>query len=36
MPFGEIMDLWECHKQYIGVSTPVRERFIDDIVPMGI
>lgn len=36
MPFGEIMDLWECHRQYIGAAKPKRERFIDEVVPTGI
>lgn len=36
MPFGEIMDLWECHRQYIGAAKPKRERFIDEVVPAGI
>nr|DAH29095.1 MAG TPA: hypothetical protein [Caudoviricetes sp.] len=36
MPFGFLMDLWECHKQFMGISKPKREADIDEVVPMGI
>lgn len=36
MPFGLLMDLWECHMQEIGASKPRRETFIDEIIPPGI
>lgn len=36
LPFGELLDLWECHKQFIGIAKPERERFIDDVIPLGI
>ena len=36
MPFGLLLDLWECHKQYSGLAQPRREHFIDDIIPDGI
>lgn len=36
MPFGLLLDLWECHKQYQGLAKPKREIFIDDIIPDGI
>jgi hypothetical protein len=36
MPFGLLLDLWECHKQYNGQATPAREHYIDDIIPEGI
>ena len=36
MPFGLLLDLWECHKQYNGLAKPKREHFIDDIIPEGI
>ena len=35
-PFGLLLDLWECHKQYHGLAKPKREMFIDDIIPFGI
>ncbi|MED9968524.1 MAG: hypothetical protein UFA98_00725 [Ruminococcus sp.] len=33
MPFGLLLDLVECHKQYHGMAKPKRETFIDDIIP---
>ena len=36
MPFGFLLDLWECHKQFTGLAKPKRELFIDDIIPYGI
>jgi len=36
MPLGQLLDLWECHKQFLGMSKPKREMSIDEIVPMGI
>ena len=36
MPFGLLLDLWECEKQYRGISKPKVEVFIDDIIPDGI
>lgn len=36
MPFGLLLDLWECHKQYNGQASPAREHYIDDIIPDGI
>lgn len=35
-PFGLFFDLWECHKQFTGISKPKVEIFIDDIIPSGI
>ena len=31
MPFGLLLDLWECHKQYNGQAIPAHEHYIDDI-----
>jgi hypothetical protein len=36
MPFGLLLDLWECHKQFEGISKPKIEIFIDDVIPEGI
>ena len=36
MPFGLLLDLRECHKQYNGQSVPAHEHSIDDIIPDGI
>lgn len=35
-PFGLLLDLCECHRQYNGGAKPKREMFIDEIVPFGI
>jgi hypothetical protein len=36
MPIGYLMDLWECHKQFIGISKMRKQYFIDDVIPTGI
>lgn len=36
MPFGLLLDLWECHRQYNGIAKPKREITIDDVIPFGI
>ena len=36
MPFGLLLDLWECHKQYSGMAVSKRERTIDDVIPAGV
>lgn len=36
LPFGLLLDLWECHKQFLGLAKPKRELAIDDIIPYGI
>ncbi|RGG87024.1 hypothetical protein DWW75_04255 [Ruminococcus sp. AF17-11] len=36
MPFGLLLDLWECHKQYNGITNPKRNLTIDDVIPYGI
>jgi hypothetical protein len=35
-PLGLFMDLWECHRQFLGMAKPKRVLFIDEIVPDGI
>ena len=35
-PFGLLLDLWECHRQYTGAAVPKRERTIDDVLPEGV
>jgi len=32
IPLGEFLDLWACHKQFLGIEKPRRELTIDDIV----
>ena len=34
MPIGLFLDLWACHKQFLGLEKPVREQTIDDVVPV--
>lgn len=36
MPFGLLLDLWECHRQYNGIAKPKRDLTIDDIMPYGV
>lgn len=33
MPFGLLLDLWECHKQYHGIANPRIEADIDSVIP---
>ena len=33
MPIGYLMDLWECHKQFIGTTKPKLNLSIDDVIP---
>lgn len=36
MPIGLLLDLWECHRQHLGLSRPKREVYIDELIPEGI
>ena len=36
MPFGLLMDLWECHRQYTGTAKPRTLHTIDEIIPYGL
>ncbi|NCD10277.1 MAG: hypothetical protein EOL98_12810 [Negativicutes bacterium] len=33
LPIGYLMDLWECHKQFTGISKPRVDYTIDDVIP---
>jgi len=35
-PIGLLMDLWECHRQFLGLAKPKREMFIEDIIPSDL
>ena len=35
-PLGLLLDLWKGHCQFLGMSKPKREMFIDDVIPEGI
>ncbi len=32
MPIGLFLDLWACHKQFLGLEKGVMEQSIDDVV----
>ena len=36
MPLGLLLDLWECHRQFLGMVKPKKEWFIDDVIPDGV
>ena len=36
MPIGLFLDLWTCHKQFLGLEKAAREQSIDDIIIAGI
>jgi hypothetical protein len=33
MPFGLFLDLWACHKQWLGLEKAHRDVTIDDVIP---
>jgi len=35
-PLGLFMDLWECHKQYVGIAKSKEIYNIDDVLPAGL
>jgi len=36
MPFGLLMDLWECHRQFLGTAKPKVEHTLDEILPSDV
>jgi hypothetical protein len=34
MPIGFFMDLWTCHKQFLGLEKAQQHLSIDDIIPL--
>ncbi len=36
MPIGLFLDLWTCHKQFLGIEKVRKAVMIDDIIPSGI
>ena len=34
MPLGLFMDLWACHKQWLGLERMQRKISVDDIIPV--
>jgi len=35
-PLGLFMDLWEIHKQFLGIAKPKEIYNIDDVLPAGL
>lgn len=35
-PIGLFLDLWACHKQFLGIEKPYREQSVDDIIPDSV
>jgi len=33
-PMGLFLDLWACHKQWIGLEKPPSQISVDDIIPL--
>ena len=33
-PLGLFLDLWACHKQFMGIEKPRRAASIDDVIPL--
>ena len=33
-PLGLFLDLWACHKQFMGLEKPMRVLDIDDVMPL--
>jgi hypothetical protein len=36
MPIGHLLDQWEIHKQFTGISKPYEMKTIDDVFPVGM
>jgi len=36
MPLGLFLDLWACHKQFLGLDKPKIEMTIDAVIPIDI
>jgi hypothetical protein len=36
MPIGFFLDLWACHKEFMGWAKPKVVASIDDVIPFGI
>ena len=36
MPIGLFLDLWACHKQFLGLEKAHKATNIDEIIPGGI
>jgi hypothetical protein len=36
MPIGLFMDLWACHRQFLGAEKPYKALTINDAIPEGV
>jgi hypothetical protein len=36
LPIGLYLDLWTCHRQYLGWEKPQQYATIDDAIPIGL
>lgn len=36
MPIGLFLDIWTCHKQFLGMEKPRKTMTIDDIIPNDV
>jgi len=36
VPIGLFLDLWTCHKQFLGMEKPKRNWTIDDVIPLDV
>jgi len=36
MPIGLFLDLWEAHKQFLGIAKPKVALSIDDVLPLDL
>jgi len=34
MSIGAFLDLWACHKQFLGIEKPYKEYSIDELIPL--
>ena len=36
MPIGLFLDIWTCHKQFLGMEKAKKNLTIDDIIPLDV
>jgi len=34
MPLGLFLDIWACHKQFLGIEKPYKALSVDDVIPL--
>jgi len=35
-PMGLFLDLWTCHRQWLGLEKPFIEHSVDEVIPVGL